>query len=155
MLPVGKWTSMEENSKGLKVEGELFALNTERGQYIYEGLKAGALDGLSIGYASRNSCNGTKPASRAAPQEPRPGRAVDRDVPDERQGARRRRQVGFKTIREFEDFLRDVGGYSHAAAEGDRRFPAGFKAGARILGMRTVPDRGAIFAATSQPSPPR
>ena len=41
---------MEENSKGLKVTGELFALNTERGQYIYEGLKSGELDGLSIGF---------------------------------------------------------------------------------------------------------
>jgi HK97 family phage prohead protease len=55
MLPVGKWLSMEENSKGLKVEGHLFAMNTERGQYIYEGLKSGVLDGLSIGFMTRNS----------------------------------------------------------------------------------------------------
>lgn len=61
MLPVGKWTSMEENAKGLKVEGELFALATERGQYIYEGLKAGALDGLSIGFRVKKFTNGTKP----------------------------------------------------------------------------------------------
>lgn len=61
LLPVGKWTSMEENSKGLKVEGELFALNTERGQYLYEGLKAGALDGLSIGYRVKKFTQGTKP----------------------------------------------------------------------------------------------
>lgn len=61
MLPVGKWTAMEENSRGLKVEGELFATNTERGQYIYEGLKAGALDGLSIGYRVRKAVSGTKP----------------------------------------------------------------------------------------------
>lgn len=61
MLPVGKWTAMEENSKGLKVEGELFALSTERGQYIYEGLKAGALDGLSIGYRIKEFVQGTKP----------------------------------------------------------------------------------------------
>lgn len=60
LLPVGKWTSMEENSRGLKVEGELFALNTERGQYIYEGLKAGALDGLSIGYKTIKFRNGSK-----------------------------------------------------------------------------------------------
>lgn len=53
MLPIGKWLSMEENSKGLKVEGQLFALNTERGQYIHEGLKAGVLDGLSIGFVPR------------------------------------------------------------------------------------------------------
>ena len=61
LLPIGKWTAMEENTKGLKVEGELFALNTERGQYIYEGLKAGSLDGLSIGYKVKNSTLGTKP----------------------------------------------------------------------------------------------
>lgn len=61
MLPVGKWTSMEENSKGLKVEGKLFALNTDRGALIYEGLKSGELDGLSIGYKAKKYRMGTKP----------------------------------------------------------------------------------------------
>jgi len=61
MLPIGKWNSMEENTKGLKVEGELFAMSTERGQYIYEGLKAKALDGLSIGYEVKEFVAGTKP----------------------------------------------------------------------------------------------
>lgn len=61
MLPVGKWTSMEENSKGLKVEGKLFALNTDRGALIYEGLKSGELDGLSIGYKAKKHRMGTKP----------------------------------------------------------------------------------------------
>ncbi len=61
MLPIGKWTSMEENSKGLKVSGELFALNTDRGQMIYDGLKAGELDGLSIGYRAKKYTVGTKP----------------------------------------------------------------------------------------------
>ncbi len=61
MLPVGKYTDMEENSKGLKLEGELFALNTERGQYIHEGMKAGSLDGLSIGYRVKEFVLGTKP----------------------------------------------------------------------------------------------
>lgn len=59
-VPVGKWTSMEENAKGLKVEGQLFALATERGQYLYEGLKSGALDGLSIGYRAKKFTSGTK-----------------------------------------------------------------------------------------------
>jgi hypothetical protein len=61
MLPVGKWTKMEENSRGLKVEGELFALSTERGQYLHEGMKAGVLDGLSIGYRAVKYELGTKP----------------------------------------------------------------------------------------------
>lgn len=61
MMPVGQWRHMEENARGLKVEGRLFALNTERGQYIYEGLKAGELDSLSIGFQVRESIHGTKP----------------------------------------------------------------------------------------------
>jgi HK97 family phage prohead protease len=61
MLPVGQWTNMEENDRGLKVEGRLFALNTERGQYIYEGLKSGELDALSVGFIPRQMKEGTKP----------------------------------------------------------------------------------------------
>lgn len=60
LLPVGEWTDVQENARGLKVEGRLFALATERGQYIYEGLKAGALDGLSIGYKTREFIAGTR-----------------------------------------------------------------------------------------------
>lgn len=54
-LPIGQWTNMREDVKGLWVEGRLFALNTERGQYLYEGLKSGELDNLSIGYKTRDS----------------------------------------------------------------------------------------------------
>lgn len=61
MLPIGKYTNMEENSKGLKVEGELFGLNTDRGSLIYEGMKSGELDGLSIGYKTVKYRMGTKP----------------------------------------------------------------------------------------------
>lgn len=61
MLPIGQWTQMQENNKGLKVEGRLFAMDTERGKYIYEGLQSGALDGLSIGFMVREAINGTKP----------------------------------------------------------------------------------------------
>ncbi len=128
MLPVGKWNSMEENTKGLKVEGELFAMGTERGQYIYEGLKAGALDGLSIGYRAKEFTLGTKP------HEPRRTlKSVDLvelsivtfPMNDKaRVGAVKSGDI--RTIRQFEDFLRDVGGYSHAAAKAIAK--GGFKA---------------------------
>lgn len=61
LLPVGQWTEMEENARGLRVSGQLFALGTERGQYLYEGLKSGVLDGLSIGYKAREWKEGTRP----------------------------------------------------------------------------------------------
>lgn len=119
MLPVGKWTAMEENAKGLKVEGELFALGTERGQYLYEGLKAGALDGLSIGYRvkSESVVYGTKPG------EPRRTlKAVELvELSIVTFPMNDKARVGsvksIRTIREFEDFLRDAGGFSHAAAK--------------------------------------
>lgn len=60
MLPVGEWLSMQENRRGLQVEGQLFALGTEKGTYIYEGLKAGVLDGLSIGFQTREAVAGTR-----------------------------------------------------------------------------------------------
>lgn len=119
LLPVGKWTAMEENSKGLKVEGQLFALSTERGQYIYEGLKSGALDGLSIGYRAKEFVLGTKPG------EPRRSlkkvelvecSIVTFPANDKSRVSSVKSASEIKTIREFEAFLREVGGFSHAAA---------------------------------------
>lgn len=46
--PIGKWTVMREDAKGLYLEGEL--ANTEKGREIYELMKMGALDSFSIGY---------------------------------------------------------------------------------------------------------
>lgn len=51
--PVGIYTSMEEDSVGLKVSGQL-ALKTARGAEAYELMKMGALSGMSIGYRSRD-----------------------------------------------------------------------------------------------------
>lgn len=65
MVPVGQYTDMEENSKGLKVAGRLFAMNTERGQYIYESMKSGELDSLSIGFQTKEAIYGTKPSEPA------------------------------------------------------------------------------------------
>jgi uncharacterized protein len=50
--PIGVWTSMEEDDRGLKMTGKL-AINTKRGKDAYELLKMRprpALDGLSIGF---------------------------------------------------------------------------------------------------------
>lgn len=49
--PVGVWTSIIEDSRGLKVKGKLI-LGTVKGNETYQLMKAGALDSLSIGYRS-------------------------------------------------------------------------------------------------------
>lgn len=61
LLPVGMWTHMEENSRGLKVEGQLLELETDLSKRVLANLKAGTLDGLSIGFRTRQSVTGTKP----------------------------------------------------------------------------------------------
>lgn len=50
--PCGIYTSMAEDSIGLKVSGQL-ALKTVRGAEAYELLKMKAISGLSIGFATR------------------------------------------------------------------------------------------------------
>ena len=47
--PVGIWTKMHEDEKGLYVEGRLIR-EIARGAEAYALMKAGAVDGLSIGY---------------------------------------------------------------------------------------------------------
>lgn len=50
--PIGIWTDMVEDDKGLRIVGCL-ALDTVRGREAHALLKMGALNGLSIGFVSR------------------------------------------------------------------------------------------------------
>ena len=50
--PIGVWTEMVEDAKGLKIKGRL-ALDTVRGKEAQALLKMGALNGLSIGFLSK------------------------------------------------------------------------------------------------------
>jgi uncharacterized protein len=55
-MPIGIWTDMSEDERGLKLKGKL-AINTERGADAYALLKMKprpALDGLSIGYRAKD-----------------------------------------------------------------------------------------------------
>lgn len=49
--PIGVWTEMAEDAKGLRVKGQL-CLDTARGKEAYALLKMGALNGLSIGFCT-------------------------------------------------------------------------------------------------------
>lgn len=118
-LAIGKWTAMEEDDTGLAVEGKLIGLDTERGKIIHGAMKESVLDGLSIGYRAKEFVLGTKPTEPrrilkkvdlvelSVVQMPANGEARIRSV----KGC-----ADIKTIREFEDFLRDAG-FSNAAAK--------------------------------------
>ena len=60
-LPIGVWSDMEEDAKGLIVRGRIINLDTDRGKTIYGAMKEAALDGLSIGYIAKKFTMGTKP----------------------------------------------------------------------------------------------
>lgn len=62
-LPVGVWEEMSEDGKGLRVKGRL--LPTTDGRDTYIALKAGAINGLSIGYRV------TEHVMRSNPEDPR------------------------------------------------------------------------------------
>jgi HK97 family phage prohead protease len=63
MMPIGIWTDLSEDGKGLRVSGT-FA-DTPRGIETYKLMKLGAIDGLSIGYIAKEW------TPRSAPDEPR------------------------------------------------------------------------------------
>lgn len=58
LVPVGKWTSMDEDTYGLQCKGQLIGLDTERGKMVYGAMKADALQGLSIGFQAKDFTRG-------------------------------------------------------------------------------------------------
>jgi len=129
--PIGVWEAMREDANGLHVKGRLIGLDTEQGKWTYAQLREGALKGLSIGY--RVPPNGSRKGSGKAGEPARwikmlhlnevslvddPSNALARvylmksRAADEASWAEE-----IKTIRDFEDFLRDVGGFSNTAAK--------------------------------------
>ena len=115
-LPVGCWNTMSQDAHGLQCKGRLINLDAESGKRIYGAMKERALDGLSIGETAR----GTKP------NEPRRTIKTIKSLPEvslvtfpmnelARTGAVKAADI--RTVRDFEDALRDVLGFSHAAAK--------------------------------------
>lgn len=58
-LPVGKWMAIREDACGLRVEGQLLALDTDQGKRLLSLIKANVLDGLSIGFRAKRTRAGT------------------------------------------------------------------------------------------------
>lgn len=138
--PIGIWTEIVEDAKGLRIKGQL-ALETARGREAYALLKIGALNGLSIGFeAVEWSYDGelrilavvdlwevslvTFPANREA----RITSVKAADV------------AGIKTIRQAEQALRDAG----VSADTAKALIAGVKR----IALEERDAREAVVAAT-------
>lgn len=127
--PIGVWDAMSEDSAGLHVKGHLIGLDTEQGKWNHAQVREGGFKGLSIGY--RVPPSGSKKGSDR-PGEPKRFIKIanlrEVSLVDDPSNVMARIYAmksadddsfanEIKTIREFEDFLRDVAGYSHAAAK--------------------------------------
>jgi HK97 family phage prohead protease len=135
---IGVWTEIAEDEKGLAVKGRLL-LEKQDGKDAYIDLKEGALDGMSIGFRTKSdSYDGRRKARMLKEVDLLEISLVSFPM---NENARVTGVKSIKTIREFEDFLRDVGGYSRAAAKAIAA--GGFKA----ADPRDEDDADAIAAA--------
>lgn len=115
--PIGVFDEIIEDRRGLKVKGRL-AMGTQRGREVYELMKMGALDGLSIGYrvdpkgvdydekGKRRYLKSVDLMEISAVTFPMNPRARVQAV----KGAER-------TVREWEELLRDAGSLSRNEAK--------------------------------------
>ena len=116
--PIGIFTDMYEDNKGLYVKGQL-AMGTQKGREAYELLKMGALDGMSIGFKAdpdKQGYNENKRGTRTLKEVdlmeislvtfPMNERALIENV-----------KANSKSIREREKIFRDAGGLSRTEAK--------------------------------------
>lgn len=111
----GVWDEASEDSKGLYLKGHF--INTTLGRDAYEEAKSGALDSMSIGFYCRSAEYDEKKSIRTIKKAdlfevslvtfPANSNALITGV----------KAADITTIRQFEDFLRDAGGFSREQAK--------------------------------------
>ena len=128
--PIGIYTEIAEDANGLIVKGQL-AMGTQRGKETYELMKMGAIDGLSIGYR-------VNPKGYTYEENGKVRVLSDLDLmeisavtfPMNPKATISAVKAANKTIREWENFLRDAGSLSHSESK------AAAKAVVKALNLR-------------------
>jgi len=115
--PIGVIDSLEEDTKGLKIKGRL-AMGTQKGKEVFELMKIGALDSMSIGY--RLKPDGYK-------YDPKDKKRIIKSVdlmeislvtfPMNPKAKVTKVKLAQMNVREIEHYLRDAGGMSMALAK--------------------------------------
>ena len=116
--PIGVFEEIYEDQKGLYVKGQL-AMGTQKGRETYELLKMGALDGMSIGFKADPQKQGYNENKRGI----RTLKEVDLmeislvTFPMNEEAMVQSVKGNGKSIREWEDILREVGGLSRTESK--------------------------------------
>ena len=111
---IGSWQEIDEDDYGLRVKGTLI-LDTEKGREAYALMKAGELDAMSVGFNVGEATEG----------EMRRGMVIEEadlwEISLVTWGANPDALVanvkGIENERDFENFLRDAGGFSRKDAK--------------------------------------
>lgn len=121
-LPIGKWLVAKEDDHGLYVEGELTP-GAKASEDVRAALKHGTVDGLSIGYRLKaNDYEDLDSGGRIIKRVTQLAEVSVVTFPADSAArvdlASVKSEVDeLNTIRDFERFLRDVGGFSQEAAK--------------------------------------
>lgn len=115
--PIGAWREMREDGRGLFVAGRLFVDDIPRARQAYALMKSEALSGLSIGFRTVEAVfDETARVRRLLQVELYEVSLVTFPALDGARVGDVKTTPQIATIREFEAFLRDAGGFSNAAA---------------------------------------
>ena len=120
-LPIGKWTTIVEDSKGLLVEGE-FTPNHRQAEEGRAAMLHGTIDGLSIGYRLKEGDYEMEGANRTIKNisdlvEISVVTFPADDVARVDLTSVKSALEGIHSIRDLEDFLRESGGFSKGLAQ--------------------------------------
>ena len=124
--PIGVWERLEETDAGLEVRGRLLVGEVQRATEIHALMKAGALDGLSIGFRtvrSEDDATGVRHIFEVELFEISP--VTFPANPEARVTDVKHAASEIETERDFEGFLRDAG---FSRQEARAITAAGFKA---------------------------
>ena len=106
--PIGVWTEMREDARGLVVKGQL-ALGTQRGREALELIRMGALSGLSIGYRTVKSSYDEQSGVRSLLELELWEVSPVTFPANEAARITSAKSAEITNIRDFERFLRDAG----------------------------------------------
>lgn len=113
--PIGVWTEVREDKRGLVVTGQL-ALGTQRGREALELIRMGALSGLSIGFSTVRSSFDEQTGVRSLLELDLWEVSPVTFPANEAARITSAKSDAIKTVRDFERALRDELGFSKGAA---------------------------------------
>lgn len=115
--PIGSWTDLQEDDSGLLGKSVLWLEDAPYARIAHKGMQTKTITGLSIGYFPTLEKFDTKANANMLIELDLREASVVTDPMLDVARVEQVKAAGLRTVREFEDFLRDVGGFSNSQAK--------------------------------------